>query len=339
MSSADSAVLVTGGAGFIGSHMCAALSEAGIDVVVLDDFSNSDRSVIDRLGKIMGRLPGVVEGNVMDGPLLDRLFRERSIAAVLHFAAFKAVGESVQKPIDYYRNNVAGTLSLLQAMQRAGVKTFVFSSSATVYGADAPVPYTEKTALGPFNPYGWTKRMVEQILTDQCLADPQWRVACLRYFNPVGAHSSGLIGESPSGVPNNLMPYIAQVASGQRPFLQVFGGDYPTPDGTGVRDYIHVMDLAEGHLAALRHLESHEGLLTLNLGTGQGVSVLEMAKAFEAVSGRAIACKIVGRRAGDLAAYWADAEEAARLLGWRARRGALEMCTDVWRWQQYAATL
>lgn len=339
MSSADSAVLVTGGAGFIGSHMCAALSEAGIDVVVLDDFSNSDRSVIDRLGKIMGRLPSVVEGNVMDGPLLDRLFRERSIAAVLHFAAFKAVGESVQKPIDYYWNNVAGTLSLLQAMQRAGVKTFVFSSSATVYGADASVPYTEKTALGPFNPYGWTKRMVEQILTDQCLADPQWRVACLRYFNPVGAHSSGLIGESPSGVPNNLMPYIAQVASGQRPFLQVFGGDYPTPDGTGVRDYIHVMDLAEGHLAALRHLESHEGLLTLNLGTGQGVSVLEMAKAFEAVSGRAIACKIVGRRAGDLAAYWADAEEAARLLGWRARRGALEMCTDVWRWQQYAATL
>ncbi len=327
-------ILVTGGAGYIGSHTCAALAAAGQSFVILDDFSNAQHSVIERLEQIVGAKVQLVEGDVADASLVGRLLRDYRVKAVMHFAAHKAVGESVEQPLRYYQNNVGGTVALLQAMQQAEVGTLVFSSSATVYGDPASVPITENFPLAATNPYGWTKLMMEQVLADAVASQPDfWRVARLRYFNPVGAHTSGLIGEDPLGVPNNLMPYVAQVASGQRPHLNVWGNDYPTPDGTGVRDYIHVMDLAEGHLSALRYLQDHAGLLTLNLGTGRGTSVLEMVAAFEKASGRRIPLQIGPRRAGDVAQCWADPSLANRLLGWTATRGLDQMCADAWRWQ------
>lgn len=331
-------ILVTGGLGFIGSHACVALAAAGHEFLILDNFSNSRMDVLDRLGTLCGRRPTLVEGDVRDRALLDRVFADRPIHAVIHFAALKAVGESVVQPLAYYDNNVAGTLTLLEAMAHAGVRTMVFSSSATVYGDPATVPIREDFPLTATNPYGWTKLMMEQMLADLSQAEPDWRIARLRYFNPVGAHESGLIGEDPCGVPNNLMPYVSQVAVGQRAQLQVYGGDWPTPDGTGVRDYIHVMDLAEGHVAALEHLARAPGLLTVNLGTGRGVSVLEMVHAFEQASGQAVPYRIVARRAGDVAACWADPSQAEALLGWRSKRDLVQMCTDAWRWQRWRAT-
>ena len=331
-------ILVTGGAGFIGSHTCVALAEAGMQYLILDNFCNSRRSVLDRLARITGAAPAFIEGDVRDVALLQRLFAEHPISAVIHFAGLKAVGESVREPLRYYDNNVAGSLALLQAMQAAGVRTLVFSSSATVYGEPASLPIREDFPLSATNPYGWSKFMVERMLADLDQAEPgQWRIARLRYFNPVGAHESGLIGEDPQDVPNNLAPYIAQVAAGQREALSVYGNDYPTPDGTGVRDYIHVMDLAEGHVAALRYLQTHPGLLTVNLGTGRPVSVLDMVRSFERASGRPIPYRIVARRPGDVAACWADASLAEQLLGWRAQRDLDRMCADMWRWQSGAA--
>ena len=331
-------ILVTGGTGFIGSHTCVALAQAGHDFLILDNLSNSRADVLDRLAPLCGRRPAFVHGDVRDAVLLERVFAEHSISAVIHFAALKAVGESVAMPLAYYDNNVGGTLKLLDAMRHAGVRTMVFSSSATVYGDPATVPIREDFPLTATNPYGWTKLMMERMLADLASAEPDWRIARLRYFNPVGAHESGRIGEDPSGKPNNLMPYVAQVASGQRAELQVFGGDWPTPDGTGVRDYIHVMDLAEGHVAALGHLERQPGLLTVNLGTGCGVSVLDLVRAFEQASGRAVPYRIVGRRAGDVAACWADPALAERSLGWRTKRDLAQMCADAWRWQSWRAT-
>lgn len=330
-------ILVTGGTGFIGSHTSVALANSGHDFVILDNFSNSQRDVLDRLAPLCGKRPAFVEGDVRDAATLDRVFAQYPIRAVIHFAALKAVGESVQKPLAYYENNITGTLRLLEAMRRAAVHTLVFSSSATVYGDPASVPIREDFPLSATNPYGWTKLMVEQILADLSKSEPQWRIARLRYFNPVGAHESGQIGEDPSGIPNNLMPYVAQVAVGQRPQLQVFGGDYPTPDGTGVRDYIHVMDLAEGHVAALDSLAREPGLLTVNLGTGLGVSVLDMVAAFEKASGRPVPYRIVDRRPGDVAACWADPALALQRLGWRTRRDLDQMCADAWRWQSNRA--
>jgi len=327
-------ILVTGGAGYIGSHTCAALAAVGQPFVILDNFSNAQHSVIERLERVVGAKVQLVEGDVADAELVGRLLRDHRVTAVMHFAAHKAVGESVEQPLRYYQNNVGGTVALLQAMQQAEVGMLVFSSSATVYGDPASVPITENFPLAATNPYGWTKLMMEQVLADVVASQPDfWRVARLRYFNPVGAHASGLIGEDPLGVPNNLMPYVAQVASGQRPHLNVWGSDYPTPDGTGVRDYIHVMDLAEGHVSALRHLQDHAGLLTVNLGTGRGISVLEMVAAFEKASGRRIPLQIGPRRAGDVAQCWADPSLAQNLLGWQAKAGLQEICRDAWTWQ------
>ncbi|MGD9772613.1 UDP-glucose 4-epimerase GalE [Diaphorobacter sp.] len=327
-------ILVTGGAGFIGSHTCVALAEAGIPFFILDNFSNSRRSVPQRLARITGKLVDCIEGDVRDEAMLRGLFASRPITGVIHFAALKAVGESVREPLRYYDNNVAGTVTLLRAMQSAGVRTLVFSSSATVYGEPASLPIREDFPLSATNPYGRSKLMMEQVLADVDHAEPgQWRIARLRYFNPVGAHESGLIGEDPQDVPNNLMPYVAQVAAGQREALSIYGDDYPTPDGTGVRDYIHVCDLADGHVAALRYLRQHPGLLTVNLGTGRPVSVREMVRGFEQASGRTVPCKVVARRPGDVAACWADPTLAERLLGWRARRDVQAMCQDAWRWQ------
>jgi len=327
-------ILVTGGAGFIGSHTCVALAQAGIPHLILDNFGNSRRSVLERLGRITGVQPLIVEGDVRDADLLARVFAQHPIDGVIHFAALKAVGESVREPLRYYDNNVAGTVALLRAMQVAGVRTLVFSSSATVYGEPATVPIREDFPLSATNPYGWTKLMMEQVLADVDAAEPgRWRIARLRYFNPVGAHESGLIGEDPQGEPGNLLPYVAQVAAGQRASLSVYGNDYPTPDGTGVRDYIHVCDLAEGHVAALRYLNKHPGLLTVNLGTGRPVSVLEMVRAFEQASGRAVRYQLVARRPGDVAQCWADPALAQTLLGWSAQHGVDRMCQDAWRWQ------
>ena len=327
-------ILVTGGAGFIGSHTCAALAEQGLPYVVLDNFCNSKPSVLERLSRITGQQPTFIEGDVRDGALVARVLREHGITAVIHFAGLKAVGESVADPLKYYDTNVAGTVTLLAAMREAGVRTMVFSSSATVYGDPAGSPIREDAALHPTNPYGHTKLMAEQIMADLDHSEPgQWRLARLRYFNPVGAHASGLIGEDPQDVPNNLMPYVAQVAAGTRKELSIFGGDYVTADGTGVRDYIHVSDLAEGHVAALRYLQDHPGLLTVNLGTGEPVSVLQMVKAFERASGVPVPYRIVDRRPGDVAAYWADPDTAVRLLGWKTSRNIDQMCADVWRWQ------
>lgn len=332
--SLKNAILVTGGAGFIGSHTCAALLDAGHDVIILDNLCNSDASVLARIGRICGRDPVFIEGDIRDTSLLDSLFAAHDIDAVMHFAGLKAVGESVQKPLDYYQNNVGGSLALLAAMRNAGVRTLVFSSSATVYGDPASVPITEDFPCNPANPYGRTKLMIEDILADVYRAEPGWGIARLRYFNPVGAHESGLIGENPRGAPNNLMPYIAQTAAGLREALPVYGDDYDTLDGTGVRDYIHVIDLAIGHAAALDYLQKQRELLTLNLGTGNGISVLEMVRAFESTNGCRVPYRIVGRRPGDIARCWADTGLAQRLLGWRASRTLEDMCADTWRWQK-----
>jgi UDP-glucose 4-epimerase len=326
-------VLVTGGAGYIGSHACVALMEAGHAVVVVDNLCNSSRVALQRLEKICGQAPVYVSGDIRDRECLDRIFHEHQISSVLHFAGLKAVGESVSQPLQYYQNNVAGSLVLLGAMQQAGVNKLVFSSSATVYGDPASVPIREDFALAPTSPYGRTKLMIESILADWHAANPDWSIARLRYFNPVGAHPSGLIGEDPQGVPNNLMPYIAQVAVGQRERLFVFGDDYATADGTGVRDYIHVMDLVEGHVVALDYISRRSGLLTVNLGTGNGVSVLEMVAAFERASGQPVPYQIVDRRPGDIATCWADPGLAQQLLQWKASRNLAQMCEDTWRWQ------
>ena len=329
-------VLLTGGTGYIGSHTAIALMQAGHEVVLYDNLCNSKASVVDRLEKIVGQRPALVQGDIRDTTLLQRTLQANGIEAVIHFAGLKAVGESVAQPVDYYANNVQGTVSLLQAMQGAGVKTLVFSSSATVYGVPQYLPYDEDHPTAATNPYGRSKLHVEEILRDVAASDASWRFISLRYFNPVGAHESGLIGEDPNGIPNNLMPFIAKVATGQLPELGVFGDDYDTPDGTGVRDYIHVMDLAEGHEAALQFLQTHTGWHTINLGTGKGYSVLEMLQAFERASGQRIAYAIKPRRPGDLPSYWAKTDKAAQLLGWRASREQDTMCVDTWRWQQNA---
>lgn len=328
-----SRILVTGGAGYIGSHTVLELLAAGHEVLIVDNLCNSRANVIERIAAIAGRRPGFAELDLRDGDALQKIFSGQQFDAVLHFAGLKAVGESVEKPLLYYENNVVGTLSLLDAMARAHVRTLVFSSSATVYGDPHAVPITEDFPLAATNPYGRTKLIIEDMLRDTAKADARWRIALLRYFNPVGAHESGLIGEDPRGTPNNLMPYVAQVAAGILPRLSIYGADYPTPDGTGVRDYIHVVDLAQGHLAALQALARHAGVLTTNLGTGRGYSVLEMIKAFSEVSGRKIDYRIVGRRPGDVAACYADPSLAYRLMGWRALRGVEAMCADAWRWQ------
>ncbi|MBT76041.1 MAG: UDP-glucose 4-epimerase GalE [Alcanivorax sp.] len=326
-------VLVTGGAGYIGSHTVLLLLEAGRRVLVLDNLSNSSREALERVAAITGKRAKFVEGDIRDTALLDRLFQEHEIGSVIHFAGLKAVGESVAQPLRYYDCNVTGSLRLLEAMDRAGGRHLVFSSSATVYGDPASVPIREDFPLSATNPYGATKLHIEDMLRDLHRADPRWSVALLRYFNPVGAHESGRIGEDPNGEPNNLMPYVAQVAVGKREQLRVFGDDYDTPDGTGVRDYIHVMDLAEGHLAALDALARDGGLITTNLGTGRGYSVLEMVRAFAAASGREVRYQIAERRPGDVASCYADPAHAKQVLGWEAKRGIDTMCADHWRWQ------
>ena len=323
--------LVTGGLGYIGSHACVELLDAGHRVRVVDNLSNSKPAVLGRIETICGRRPEFIEADIRDRRAMAAALE--GCEAVIHFAGLKAVGESVDKPLLYYRNNVEGSIALFEAMAEAGVKSIVFSSSATVYGDPASVPIRENAPLSVTNPYGRSKLIIEDILRDVARADPDWRIALLRYFNPVGAHLSGLIGEDPNGIPNNLMPYVAQVAVGKLACLSVFGDDYPTPDGTGVRDYIHVVDLAKGHLAALAALERQGGLLTVNLGTGRGYSVLEMVRAFEAASGCEVAYRIAPRRAGDIATCYADPALAAELLGWRAEKGLEAMCADAWRWQ------
>ena len=326
-------IFITGGLGYIGSHTCVVLLEAGFQVSIIDNLCNSNPGVLDRIECITGVRPVFYRGDIRDRPLLDDIFSKQSFDAVIHFAGLKAVGESVEKPVDYYDNNVNGSLSLFIAMKKVKLQTLVFSSSATVYGDPHSVPITEDFPCSATSPYGGSKLMVENILSDLAVAEPGWSIGRLRYFNPVGAHAGGLIGEDPKGVPNNLMPYIAQVASGRRNKLQVFGGDYPTPDGSGVRDYIHVMDLAEGHLAALRYCQINNGLLTVNLGTGQGISVIQMIETFERVTGQKVAFEIVGRRPGDIAQCWTDPTLAKQLLGWSAGRSIEDMCTDAWRWQ------
>lgn len=328
-------ILITGGAGYIGSHTCLVLLEAGFDVAVVDNLCNSSREALRRVESITGKKISFHEADVRDAIALAQIFEAEMPQAVIHFAGLKAVGESVEKPLEYYDTNISGTLTLLLAMRTAGVRQIVFSSSATVYGNPATVPICEDFPLSATNPYGRSKLIIEDVLRDLVLSDPSWKVALLRYFNPVGAHESGMIGEDPNGIPNNLMPFVSQVAVGRRPHLNVFGGDYPTPDGTGVRDYIHVVDLAKGHLAALRALNGWGGNqpLTVNLGTGRGYSVLDMVKAFEKVSGRDVPYKIVDRRPGDIAACYADPALAERLLGWKAQFGVEQMCEDSWRWQ------
>jgi UDP-glucose 4-epimerase len=326
-------VLVTGGAGYIGSHTCLVLLEAGHEVVVVDNLCNSREESVRRVRKLTGKPIEFHEVDLLDQDALDEVFRHGRIDAVLHFAGLKAVGESVSQPLRYFHNNVTGTLVLGEAMVRHGVKTLVFSSSATVYGDPLAVPITEDFPLSATNPYGRSKLMIEEILRDLERADPDWRIAILRYFNPVGNHESGQIGEDPAGIPNNLLPYVAQVAVGRLPELEIFGNDYPTPDGTGVRDYIHVMDLAAGHERALERLRTHGGVLTYNLGTGRGYSVLEMIAAFERASGRRVPYRFGPRRPGDVAACWADVTRAREELGWQATRGLDAMCADAWRWQ------
>ena len=325
-------ILVTGGAGYIGSHTCVELLNAGHDVVVFDNFSNSSRVALERVKQITGRSLVVVEGDIRDQSALEDTLRQYHSHAVIHFAGLKAVGESVENPLRYYDNNVVGTHRLLTAMQNRNVKTVVFSSSATVYGEPQWLPFTEDHPLSAINPYGRTKLVIEQMLQDLYSSNPSWRIAILRYFNPVGAHESGLIGEDPQGTPDNLMPYVAQVAVGRRPYLNVWGSDYPTPDGTGVRDYIHVVDLALGHLKALDAL-SQPQCFAVNLGTGTGNSVLDLIRAFEAESQRAVPYRLSPRRAGDLAAYYADPNQAHHRLGWKAERDLAAMCRDHWRWQ------
>jgi len=326
-------ILLTGGAGYIGSHTYVSLLQAGYTPVILDNFANSDPRVVERLQAITGRPVTWERGDVLDTARLESLLRHHAIAGVIHFAGDKAVGESVAKPLKYYRNNIGGAVSLMEAMQAAGCDILVFSSSATVYGDPASVPIRENFPRSHTNPYGHTKLVIEDILAAQCTAQPSWKVAVLRYFNPVGAHPSGLIGEDPADIPNNLMPFISQTAMGTRAQLQVFGNDYPTPDGTGVRDYIPGCHLAEGHVAALKYLLEQGKSLTVNLGTGRGHSVLEVVRAFEKASGRQIPHRIAPRRPGDVAQCWADPSLARELLGWQATRSLDEMCADSWRWQ------
>ncbi|MGG1946452.1 UDP-glucose 4-epimerase GalE [Trinickia sp. NRRL B-1857] len=330
----EGAILVTGGAGFIGSHTVVELVSSGYDVVIVDNLVNSKREAVRRIERIVGRPVPFYEIDACDEAALSEVFDVHKISAAIHFAALKAVGESVAKPIEYYRNNIDSLLVLLDTMRKRDVKTLVFSSSATVYGMPEHCPVDESFPLSATNPYGQSKVIGEQILRDVETADPSWRIATLRYFNPVGAHESGLIGEDPAGIPNNLMPYVAQVAVGKRDKLRVFGGDYATPDGTGVRDYIHVVDLARGHIAALNALAVRDASLVANLGTGRGYSVLEVVRAFEAASGRPVPYEIVARRPGDVAACYASTEVAERLLGWRAQYGLERMCEDHWRWQE-----
>ncbi|MEW6513463.1 MAG: UDP-glucose 4-epimerase GalE [Pseudomonadota bacterium] len=324
-------ILITGGLGYIGSHTCVELLAAGYPVRIVDNLSNSKLAVLDRIAEIAGRRPEFIQADIRDRAAMRQALE--GCSAVIHFAGLKAVGESVEKPLLYYSNNVEGSIALFDAMAETGVKTVVFSSSATVYGDPASVPIREDAPLSATNPYGRSKLMIEDMLRDIAKTDPGWKIALLRYFNPVGAHASGRIGEDPNGIPNNLMPYVAQVAVGKLACLSVFGNDYPTPDGTGVRDYIHVVDLAKGHLAALAALERQGGLLTVNLGTGQGYSVLEMVKAFEVASGRKVAYRIAPRRSGDIATCYADPALAASLFGWKAELGLEAMCADAWRWQ------
>ncbi len=327
-------ILITGGAGYIGSHACVEFLNAGYDIVVLDNLCNSSAESLNRVRELTGQDFPFIEGDIRDRAMLDRLFRDHDIDAVIHFAGLKAVGESVEKPLMYYDNNIAGSITLFEAMQAAGVRTIVFSSSATVYGDPASVPIREDFPVGgTTNPYGTSKLFIEKILQDVAISDPAWRIGLLRYFNPVGAHKSGRIGEDPRGIPNNLMPYISQVAVGRREYLNVWGDDYPTPDGTGVREYIHVVDLVLGHIKAVEKLADGPGVRIWNLGTGQGYSVLDMAHAFEIASERPVPYKIAPRRIGDIAQCYADPSLAARELGWRATRDLVEMCEDTWRWQ------
>ncbi len=327
-------ILLTGATGFIGSHTWLSLLAAGFRVIGVDDFSNSSPEVLNRLKALSGQTPDFVRANVCDAAAMDAVLSRERIDAAIHFAAFKAVGESVAKPLNYYANNIGGLVTLSQAMAAHGCKTLVFSSSATVYGKPERLPIREDAALSVTNPYGATKLMSENILRDVQVADADWKVALLRYFNPVGAHESGQIGEDPRGMPNNLMPFVAQVAIGKRERLQVFGDDYDTPDGTGVRDYIHVLDLAEGHVGALRYLLDAKRSITVNLGTGNGHSVLEVVRAFERASGRQVPLEIVARRPGDIGACYADATLAREAFGWQAGRGLDTMCVDSWRWQR-----
>ncbi|WP_321840481.1 UDP-glucose 4-epimerase GalE [Paraburkholderia bannensis] len=327
-------ILVTGGAGFIGSHTCVELLNGGYDVVAVDNLVNSREESLARVKRITGKPVAFYNADVRDAQALTRIFETHKITGVIHFAALKAVGESVAKPIEYYRNNLDGLLVVLDVMRQHGVKQFVFSSSATVYGVPERSPIDETFPLSATNPYGQSKLIAEQVLRDVVISDPSWRIAVLRYFNPVGAHESGLIGEDPAGIPNNLMPFVAQVAVGKLAKLRVFGGDYPTPDGTGVRDYIHVVDLAQGHLKALDALVARDEGFTVNLGTGRGYSVLEVVKAFEAASGKPVPYEIVARRPGDIAECYANPATAEKLIGWKAQFGIERMCVDHWRWQE-----
>ncbi len=328
-------ILVTGGAGYIGSHTCVELLEAGYDVVVVDNLYNASPESLKRVEKITGKTVAFYEADILDKEALTKIFdAHKDIEAVIHFAGYKAVGESVQKPIEYYHNNMTGTLILCDVMREHGVKNIVFSSSATVYGDPAQIPITESCPKGqPTNPYGWTKSMLEQVLTDIQTSDPEWNVVLLRYFNPIGAHKSGIIGEDPKGIPNNLVPYVAQVAVGKRAALGVFGNDYDTPDGTGVRDYIHVVDLAQGHVKAIEKIRQNPGVEVYNLGTGNGYSVLQVVEAFGKACGHPIPYEIKPRREGDIATCYCDPKKAKEDLGWEAKYGVDEMCEDTWRWQ------
>ncbi len=326
-------IFVTGGAGYIGAHTCVELLLAGHEVTVFDNFCNSQPEALARVQRITGKIPTLMQGDIRNSQALETALRQSGATAVIHFAGLEAVGESVQNPLDYYDNNVAGTLSLLRAMAACGVRTLVFSSSATVYGDPQRLPLTEDAPLSATNPYGQTKLVIENMLRDLYRSDPLWRIGILRYFNPVGAHASGLIGEDPKGAPNNLLPFVAQVAVGRRAFLNVWGDDYDTPDGTGVRDYIHVVDLALGHIQALARLQQQPQCVAINLGTGVGYSVLDMVRAFEQASGRPVPYQVAPRRAGDIASGYADPAQALALLGWRAERGLQTMCADAWRWQ------
>lgn len=332
-------ILITGGTGYIGSHTAVQLLEADYQVIMLDNLSNSKADVVQRVEKISGKKVSFIQGDIRDDQCLHQVFQNNPIDAVIHFAGLKAVGEGQSQPMRYYDNNVSGSLSLFQAMQSFGVKTLLFSSSATVYGDDGVGKYHEQSALSPSNVYGQTKYMVEQILRDIQASDVSWRVGILRYFNPVGAHPSGYIGEDPNGIPNNLMPYIAKVASGELTHLSVFGNDYPTPDGTGLRDYIHIQDLAAGHLQSLRYMLEKNTSITVNLGTGQPHSVLELVHAFEQVTEQSVPYQITQRRAGDVAICYADPSLAKTLMGWQAKYNIQQMCADTWRWQTYSKTL
>ncbi len=332
-------ILVTGGAGYIGSHTCVQLLEAGYQVIILDNLSNSKADVIQRIEQIAQKKVTFIHGDILDCACLHQIFSHYAIDAVLHFAGLKAVGEGQSQPLRYYQNNVAGSLTLFQAMQSFSVKTLLFSSSATVYGDSADGKYQEHMPLNPSNVYGRSKYMVEMLLRDMQASDASWRVGILRYFNPVGAHPSGLIGEDPNGIPNNLMPFIAKVASGEIDYLQVFGNDYPTPDGTGLRDYIHIQDLVSGHLQSLRYILQQQSSITINLGTGTPHSVLEMVTAFEQVSGQKVPYQITHRRPGDVAICYADPSLAERLIGWKAQFNLQQMCADAWRWQTQLAII